>query len=366
MKVLVVGAGLTGAVAARTLKDAGHTVLVREAQHVWGGNIRGDQLNGIHYEPHGAHIFHSDSDDAIAVIKKHCKLMPYVHEVKTEAFDTTISWPPQTKELKRLPQWDKIEDELLKLPNEPDKANFETYAISIMGETLYRELIYGYTYKQWGTDPTNLSSSFAPKRIDLRSDGYTGLFRDKIQGWPRGGWVTIIDSLLFDVPVELNAPTIISDVEKFWDAVIVTAPLDEFLGLDPLPWRGVRLEHRYIPLPEFDGTKMTNYVLPCGVVNKPGLDKPYTRRIETKHMSWQLAPASIVSFEYPGADARHYPIDDVKGDNRALANKYKRILTAQLPNAIPAGRLAQYVYIDTDQAVLQGLHAASQAMKGRQ
>jgi uncharacterized protein YyaL (SSP411 family) len=34
-----------------------------------------------------------------------------------------------------------------------------------------------------------------------------------------------------------------------------------------------------------------------------------------------------------------------------------------LPNAIIAGRLANYVYINTDQAVMQGINAAKSAMK---
>lgn len=365
VRVLIVGAGLTGAVAARTLQDEGATVLVREAHTAWGGNIRGDQLNGILYEPHGAHVFHTANEQAIALFNKHAKLMPYTHVVKTEAFDQLMSWPPQVDELRKLPQWEKIQRELMTLPREPDDTNFETYAISIMGETLYYEFIHGYTTKQWGCDPSKLSASFAPKRIDLREDGYLGLFRDPVQGWPRGGWGTLIDSLLFNVPVELGDSVTSDDVEKSWDAVIVTAPLDDFLGLKPLPWRGVRLTHRYIPLPEFDGTKLTNYVLPAAVVNQPSASVPYTRRIETKHMSMQLAPASVVSYEYPGALARHYPIDDAEGANRARANDYKEALRLELPNAVPAGRLANYIYIDTDQSMIQGLHAANKVLKGR-
>ena len=48
----------------------------------------------------------------------------------------------------------------------------------MMGPTLFRIFIRDYTLKQWGRPASELSSSFAPKRVDLRRDGYDRLFRD--------------------------------------------------------------------------------------------------------------------------------------------------------------------------------------------
>lgn len=360
-KALVVGSGLTGATAAWWLKTHGWDVTVCEQSVVIGGNIRGERMCGVEYEPHGAHIFHTANMEAAGIIEQHAKLLPYRHKVKTQVNGREVSWPPQVSELAQFDEWTKIQSELESLPSEPDTTNFETYATSIMGATLYEWFIYGYTVKQWGRDPKELSSSFAPKRIDLRADGYKDLFRDPIQGWPQGGWITIVDSMLKDIPVMLNSPQTANTVNPGdWDAVIVTAALDKFLGLNDLEWRGVRLEHVWNP-----GERGT--LLSAGVVNQPDVNVPYTRRIETKHMSGQSGKieGTVISYEYPGAPARHYPIDDVAGNNRRLAQQYKQTLQAELgSHVIPAGRLANYVYIDTDQAIMQGLNAARHAIRG--
>lgn len=360
-KTLVIGSGLTGATAAWWLKKNGVDVVVMEKAAVTGGNIRGEQMSGVLYETCGAHIYHSGNIEANAIIQAHCKLLPYRHKVRTRVNDREVSWPPQVSELAELSEWTQIQKELESLPSEPDKKNFETYAVSIMGRTLYELFIYGYTKKQWDKEPHELSASFAPKRIDLRADGYLDLFRDPVQGWPHGGWITIIDSMLKNIPVELNRQQTADSFDPAdWDAVVVTAPLDEFLDLPPLEWRGVRLEHVWTP-----GVRGT--ILSAGVVNEPSESVPYTRRVETKHMSGQSGKieGTVVSYEYPGAPARHYPVDDVEGNNRRLANEYKEFLRKELgDHVIPAGRLASYVYIDTDQAISIGLHTARSILKG--
>jgi UDP-galactopyranose mutase len=141
-----------------------------------------------------------------------------------------------------------------------------------------------------------------------------------------------------------------------YDAVIVTAPLDEFMGEESLPWRGVQVEHHYLP--------EINYYLAAGQVNHPGLDKSYTRRTETKWMSGQTKTSgTMVTYEFPNDLLKHYPVDDSAGKNRLRANKLKSMLRDRFPNAVIAGRLANYVYINTDQAIMQGLNAADQAIK---
>ena len=140
--------------------------------------------------------------------------------------------------------------------------------------------------------------------------------------------------------------------------MVLTSALDELFdeALGRLPWRGVRLVHRWVP--------GVDHVLAAAVVNHPGDDQPYTRRIETKWMSGQTGPGTVVSEEIPGSDARHYPVDDAAGDNRALAARYTRLVSAELgDNVLLAGRLATYSYIDMDQAVRQGLNAGAAAVR---
>jgi len=357
---LVVGAGLTGAVAARTLHDAGWQVHVSESEETWGGQLRSAYFGqGLRQEVKGAHIWHSDSAEANAVMREHVRLLPYRHQVSTATEVGLLSWPPQVPELRRLALWPTIERELDLLPDEKRTDNFETYAIDVMGPTLYELLIRGYTMKQWGCDPSQLAASFAPKRIDLRTDGYLGLFRENTQGWASGGWQTFVDSLLLPIEVQLCDARTVNNVDfGAYDAVVVTAPLDQFLEADELPWRGVSFKHTYLP--------DVGYALAAPVVNEPQIRVSYTRSIETKQMQGAAVASgcgTVISREYPGAPARHYPIDDVEGENRSRARELERLLVTTFPNVVVAGRLGKYVYIDMDGAVLQGLHAAQKILK---
>lgn len=358
---LVIGSGLAGSSAAYTLAKNGWDVVVFEKEYRVGGHVKTATLGGVMYEEYAIHVNHTDNDSVIELLQEVADWHEYIHIVKTNIDGIIMSWPPQVEELKLTKYWEEIEKELELLPNTPDNSNFESYAISIMGETLYKLFIRDYTVKQWGTDPKNLSASFAPKRIDLRYDGDTRLFKDKWQAFPTNGWTSVIDGLLTKYPISIVMGKDAKESDIQWenfDAVIVTAPLDEFMGKSGLPWRGVRVEHEFIP--EINSTK-----LPAAQVNYPDSLHQYTRMTETKWKSGQNGKVlgTVVTREYPGANFRHYPVDDALGENREYANKLKNELIERHPNALIAGRLANYVYINTDQAVLQGINIARKAMK---
>lgn len=359
--VRIVGAGLAGATVAYLLSRAGVPVEVLEAEADWGGQLRTAEVGGVLYEPTGAHIFHTADAEVWRLVTSLVTMRPYRHRVRTEVFGTVLSWPPQLPELRVLPMWPAIERELAARPEHPRPDNLETWCIGLMGEILYREFVEGYTRKQWGREPAELASAWAPRRIELREDGNPYLFHDPYQGWPAGGYRRLVDKLLLPVPVTMGQRVLATD----WDelcrgarAVVLTCALDEFFGesMGPLAWRGVRLVNRYLP--------GRDHELPCGVLNMPSAAVPYTRAIETKWMSGQTGPGTVVSYEYPGAAARHYPVDDVTGVNRALQRKYE-CLVEQLPGPprVLAGRLATYSYIDMDQAIRQGINAARRLLQ---
>jgi len=358
-KALVVGSGLSGSSAAYFLAKNGWDVTVYEKEYRVGGHVKTAEIGDIKYEEYAIHINHTDSEDVVNLLQEVSDWIPYKHIVKTMVDGVPLSWPPQISELNKLPYWDKIQEELASLPPKPDSTNFETYAISIMGQTLYEKFIYGYTKKHWGVEPKSLSSSFAPKRIDLRQDDNRYLFKDSWQAFPKFGWSKVIDKLLTTYPIKIWMGKTIKENDVDWDAfdaVIVTAPLDEFLNREPLPWRGVRVEHEYIP----------NYIgkaLPSAQLNYPDYSIPFNRKTETKWYSGQEeASGTVITYEYPDPSFKHYPVDDVNGENRTRANSLKMELKLKYPNAIVAGRLANYVYINTDQAILQGINAARKAM----
>ena len=63
--VLIVGAGLSGAVIARQLAQAGHrSVIVEQRNHIAGNcHTRRDDATGVMVHVYGPHIFHTDDEE---------------------------------------------------------------------------------------------------------------------------------------------------------------------------------------------------------------------------------------------------------------------------------------------------------------
>jgi UDP-galactopyranose mutase len=99
VRCTIVGAGLTGSVAARRLTDAGWQVRVLEALDETGGNCRTGILAGVRYERCGPHIFHT-TDPATARYAAPW-LRPYTHRVQSLTDAGLLHWPPQTAQLRR-------------------------------------------------------------------------------------------------------------------------------------------------------------------------------------------------------------------------------------------------------------------------
>jgi UDP-galactopyranose mutase len=373
MRVVVVGAGWSGAVVARELHDAGVDVLVVERAEVVGGHSRAEVLNGVVYEPNGAHIFHTSNRRVAEYVQRFGMVRPYEHRVLTEVYlrddddePTLLSWPPQVEELKALPDWPLIERELAELPEQPAGDDFESWVVSLMGRRLYELFIEGYTRKQWGCEPSELSSRFAPKRVDLRNDGYTRLFRDTWEFFPPTGANTTIEAILQPVHVTCGVEVGVDDVLDLFgaaDAVVVTAPLDDFLGRPgELAWRGIRMVSRYVPTDTPDGTVTAAYV-----VNRPSERVPYTRTVETKHASGQQVGGTVVSEEHPGAPARHYPVPTVDGRYEERNAELQQEVRERLSNTQVhfCGRLSTYTYIDQDQAIDRAFTCVEGILGGR-
>ena len=103
MKVLVVGAGWTGATIANVLHKNNIDVLLVEKDNTIGGHSRSSEINQVIWEPYGAHIFHTSNEKVARFVNSHGMVRPYEHKVITEIRDKndTFSFlPPQIEELK--------------------------------------------------------------------------------------------------------------------------------------------------------------------------------------------------------------------------------------------------------------------------
>jgi UDP-galactopyranose mutase len=370
-RVLIVGAGLTGCTVAHRLARHGVESVVIEREAVPGGLIRSERLNGVLYEPHGSHVFHTDDDEVWELVDAIVPFNAYRHRVRIMIEGRLLNWPILASDLDRQSAGERIRRELAARRGvDPEEragaANFEQWCLDVMGPTLYERYIKPYTEKQWGRPARELPAAWAPRRVAVRWDNYPYLFRDRHQGWPAGpdGYTDLIDGLLDDPAIELRTGLRVrlgdlgahmATVEA--DVTVLTCPLDEFCdgALGWLEWRGVAV--RSVHLPHVDRAQQAM------VVNYPSPEYPFIRIHETKHASGEQCPGTVLGFEFTGYPARHYPIESRR--NTALNARYQTLIRRSLAprRVVFAGRLSTYAYMDMDECMRQALDRADELVR---
>jgi UDP-galactopyranose mutase len=91
---VIVGSGLTDAVIARTLADAGKSVVVLERRSHVGGNVH-DSLHssGIPVHTYGPHYFRTNDDDLWAFINRFADFYSFSAVVKSWVDGQFENWP---------------------------------------------------------------------------------------------------------------------------------------------------------------------------------------------------------------------------------------------------------------------------------
>jgi UDP-galactopyranose mutase len=369
-RVLVVGAGLTGCTLAHRLAREGVESLLLERAEVPGGLIRSEHLEGVLYEPHGSHIFHTEDEEVWELANRMTPFRPYRHRVDIVVEGKVLNWPILLSDIDAQSRSEEIKAELEERRDvEPEAraaaANFEEWCLDLMGPILYERYIKPYTEKQWGRPARELSAQWAPRRVSVRWNNDPYLFPDPFQGWPAGpnGYTDIIDGLLDDPLIQLRTgvDVTLEDVDRHAreaeaDLIVLTCPLDVFAGerFGRLDWRGIIVRSVHVPHVEYAQGAM--------VVNYAALEYPFIRIHETKHASGQQCEGTVLGFEFTGAPTRYYPIETDR--NRSLNDRYQDYLREQIGarRTFFAGRLANYVYIDMDDCMRQALDAAKEML----
>ena len=90
-------------------------------------------------------------------------------------------------------------------------------------------------------------------------------------------------------------------------------------------------------------------------INYPN-ERKYTRSIEIKHVTKQKSNYTLISYEYPKSTGEpYYPV--INERNMKKFAKYKKLMQKEKKRRIFfEGRLAQYTYINMDQAIERSLN----------
>src|SRR3954466_13170291 len=92
-RVMIVGAGLTGCTLAHRLAGAGGGSVLLERAAVPGGLIRSEHMEGVLYEPHGSHIFHTEDAEVWELANAMTPFNDYRHRVDIVVEGRVLNWP---------------------------------------------------------------------------------------------------------------------------------------------------------------------------------------------------------------------------------------------------------------------------------
>ena len=353
--LLVVGAGLFGAVVAYRAHKAGKRVLVIEKRSHIGGNCYCEEREGIFVHKYGAHIFHTSNKEVWDFVNHFVEFKPFVHSplanYKGEIYPLPFNlntfeklWGVATAEEAQA----KIEEQRLHLEGEP--RNLEEQALSLVGRDVYEKLIKGYTEKQWGRRCEELPA-WIIRRLPLRFERNNNYFNDTYQGIPVGGYNPLVEGLLEGIEVRLDTDYFASreEFDALAEKVVYTGELDRFYNYQfgALEYRSLRFEEEQLATADYQGVAVMNYT---------DCETPFTRIIEHKHFDNRGTSSTIITREYStewseGAEP-YYPINNER--NTSLYAKYRALADAE-SKYLFGGRLADYRYYDMHQVIEQAL-----------
>lgn len=359
---LIVGAGFTGATAARRLaEDFGQTVLLIDRRSHLGGNAwdRRDEAGHL-VHAYGPHIFHTNSPRIFAFLSRFTEWRPYFHRVLAHVDGQLVPVPFNLDSMAAVfptRMAERLSEKLIArfgfgarpsidtLRREADDAD-----LKFLADYVHDRVFVNYTTKQWGVEPDALDTSVTARVpvVVSRDDRY---FADRYQAMPCDGYAALFQRMVDHPNIHVSLETEHSQVQAArYDRMIYCGPLDEYFGspVGALPYRSLRFEHQVVDAE--DGQ-------PVGTVNYPN-EFDFTRVTDFRHLTGERAATTALLTEYPmahqpGVTEPYYPVPSP--DSRALAGAYRQMAQALAGRVWFAGRLADYQYYNMDQAVGRGL-----------
>jgi UDP-galactopyranose mutase len=371
-RILIVGAGFSGAVLSRELAELldARVLLIDVRDHVAGNcHTERDPGSGVMLHKYGAHIFHTGREDVWNYVRRFSEFGPYVNRVKASTRRGVFPLPINLMTINQFfgkrfsPAEARAFIGTLGDPAIGEPRNFEEQALKFVGRELYDAFLYGYTKKQWGCEPRELAASLL-QRLPIRFNYDDSYFSDRFQGIPVDGYTAVIERILAheNIEVKLRTPWHPGMEEEFTH-VIFTGPIDHYYNhrFGRLGYRTVFWDHREAR-GDFQGNAVINY---------PDMSDAFTRVVEHKHFApWEDHEKTVVSTEFSKetgeADVPYYP--KRLAPDKAVLDQYLKLARQETKTSF-LGRLATYRYLDMHQVIAEALDFAprlAHAMRDRQ
>ena len=210
---VVIGAGLSGAVIAERLaSQLDYKVLVVEKRDHIGGNCYDyTHSSGISVHRYGPHLFHTSNETVWEYLSSFTEWSQYEHKVNGYIDDQYIpipfnlkslalSFPDKYQELKRLLIDAYGYGSRISICELLEASNPELNALA---NYVYQKVFVGYTVKQWGVSPEQLSQEVL-KRVPVVISEADGYFADKYQAVPKNGYTELIKNILSHENIDIK------------------------------------------------------------------------------------------------------------------------------------------------------------------
>lgn len=367
-KIIIVGAGLSGATMARLFADSGDDVTVIDKRMTLGGNAY-DYMdkNGILVQLYGPHIFHTSDKTVFDFLSKYTEWTKYEHKVVAKIKKKFVPVPFNMTSLFMLYPQEKAEriskvliDEIgmnkkvpiltLKKHANPEVREFADF--------VYKNIFYTYTKKQWGFAPEELGESVM-NRVPVYISEEDRYFTDKYQYMPKEGFTYMVENMLRHPRIKLKLGKdamkslrlregrIFMNGKVFNGTLIYTGCVDELFEykFGVLPYRSLKFKFKTLNTPSYQPAAVVNYTT----------SKRYTRISEFTKFACPKAEKTVIVKEYPKeyvytkkSDVPYYPIPLER--NIGHYNEYLKE-SQKYKNLYLLGRLANYKYVNMDVAV---------------
>lgn len=356
--ILIIGAGISGAVLAERYAAIGKKVLILEKRNHIAGNCY-DYMdeNNILVSKYGAHLFHTQDEEVWKYVNKFAEWYDWEHKVLANVDNELVPIPVNITTVNKLFDLDLKDQDEMKAWLEAHRENFEDpengkeAVLNKVGPVLYEKMFRHYTKKQWDKYPEELDASVL-NRIPVRTNFDDRYFSDKYQALPKGGYTKLFKKILAhpNIRVELNTDYFdVKDKIKGFEKLFYTGPIDRFFEFkhsleEKLEYRSINFVSETIDKEFFQENSVINY---------PGLEVDFTRIIEYKHFGNQKSDKTTIVKEFTvDTGEPYYPVPNQK--NTLIYNRYKEEAD-KLMDIYFVGRLANYKYFNMDQAFKNAL-----------
>ena len=358
INILIIGAGISGAVLAERYANAGKKVLLLEKRdHISGNCYDYYDENGILVSKYGAHLFHTDDEEVWKYVNQFSEWYPWEHKVIARVGEKTVPIPVNITTVNTLfgeniqseeemKAWLDTHREQIEIPRNGEEA-----VLSKVGKDIYEKMFRHYTKKQWDKYPEDLDASVL-NRIPVRYNYDDRYFTDKYQALPTAGYTRLFENILDHPNIEVRLNTDYFDIKdsiRGYDKLFYTGPVDRFFEFKHSLIE--KLEYRSIVFVK--ETVDAEFYQENSVVNYPGVEVQFTRIVEYKHFGHQQSAKTTIvkEFTVDGGEP-FYPVPNPR--NQEIYTKYREE-AEKLKDVYFVGRLANYKYFNMDQAFKNAL-----------